>query len=135
MVEVLRRLFGSSQDAVRRQQLVDEIRGFRALKSNWNSYGAEPNDISEATIKAALDIVDIVYRRHGPLPSAAPAAGGALALTWAIGDTEAQLLIDDESYDYSVARRGHPKVIDHGSVAAGDVERRFLNRHVVPVAS
>ena len=132
MVDVLRRLLGFHDTASR--QLVDEIRDFRKLKPGWDSYAAP--DISDTAIKAALHVVEIVSRRRAPLPSAAPTPLGGVVLTWDLGEMEARLLIDDESFDFSVARRGHPKVIDQGSLTEmQDVERRFLERHIVAPAA
>lgn len=131
MVDALRRLFGSHRKDAALRQLVNEIRNLRALKPGWNSYGAP--DVSETAIKAAIQIVEAVARRRGTLPSAAPTPLGGVALTWDIEDLEVQLRIDDESFDYSVARRGHPKVIDHGSlIEMQDLERQFIDRYVVP---
>lgn len=128
MVEVLRRLFGSSvpDPAVRR--LVGEIEGFRTLQPGWNSYRAPR--ISDVAINAALELVGIVARRHAPLPSAAPMPFGGVSRTWdRPGDLEVQFLIDDESVDYNVARRGHPKVLEQGSVKLKQVEW-LIDRYV-----
>jgi hypothetical protein len=110
--------------------VVDEIKAFRNLQPGWNSYRAPR--ISDNAIKAALEVVDIVSRRRAPLPSPAPTALGGVALVWEVGDFEAQLLIDEDSFDYSVARRAHPKVIDQGSLTeVRDVEKRFIERYVL----
>lgn len=73
-----------------------------------------------------------MVRDSAPLPSAAPTPLGGVALSWELaagGGIEAQLLIDDESIEYSVARRAHPKVLDHGPLFdIGDIEKRFLGR-------
>ena len=113
----------------------EEIRGFSQLQHGWNSDRAP--QISESAIKFALAVVDVVNRRRAPLPSAAPTPLGGVALTWDLGEFEAQLLIDDESFDYSYARRAHPKVLDHGSLKdLQAVEARFIERYVVhPIKS
>ena len=128
MVEALRRMFRSPHTA-----LIEEIRGFCTLGSGWNSYRAP--QIPETAIKAALEILDTATRRGAALPSAAPTPLGGIALTWTLEDgVEAQLLIDDESVDYSVARRGSPKVIDQGSLhGVSDVEKRFINPYLIHV--
>jgi hypothetical protein len=119
-------MFGSSQTA-----LIDEIKGFAKLERGWNSHRAPR--ISERVIKTALEVLDVVARRHAPMPSAAPIPSGGIALTWEIParQLEAQLLIDEESIEYSVAHQGHPKVIDQGTLAEiYDVEKRFIARYL-----
>jgi hypothetical protein len=129
MVEALRRLFGSSSEGEARH-LTEEIRGFGALNPGWNSYRAPK--VTPTAIKNAVHVVELVARRHATLPSASPTPLGGVALSWDIRDTEVQLLIDDESFEYTVARRGHPKVIDQGSLTEmQDVEHRLLDRYVV----
>ena len=133
MVEVLRRLFGSSTPDPAVRRLLDEIEAFRTLPAGWNSYRAP--QISRIAIDTALALVEIVVRRHAQLPSAAPMPFGGVSLTWdRPGDLEVQLLIDDESVDYNVARRGHPKVLEQGSIKASEmeqVERKLIDRYVV----
>lgn len=127
MVEALRRIFRSHSPSA---GVIDEIKRFRALRPGWNSYRAPA--ISETAIKAALDIVEVAARRGAPTPSAAPTPLGGVALTWSLPNLEAQLLIDDESFDYSVARPGNPKVIDQGSVIESrDVERALIDRYLI----
>lgn len=128
LVEALRRLFGTHQPDPMRQ-LTDEIRGFQKLAPGWNSHRAP--HISELAIKSAVQVVEVIARRGVKLPTAAPTPQG-IALTWDFPDTEAQLLVDDESFDFSVARRGQPKVLDHGTLwEISEVETRFIDRYVV----
>lgn len=129
MVEGLRRtldrMFGSHPN------VADEIRGFLKLPPGWNSYRAPTP--SEHAVKAAVDVVELVARRGGPMPSASPVPTGGVALVWEVGDLEAQLLVGDDSFEFSVARRGHPKVIDQGSLAEmAGVEKRFIDWYVIP---
>lgn len=113
--------------------LIDEIRGLQQLPQGWNSHRAPR--ISEVAIKSAIEVVDVVARKHAALPTAAPTPLGGVALVWEIGDLEAQLLIDDGSFDYSVGRRAHPKVIDEGTLTdMRDLERRFIDRHLLQTA-
>ncbi len=110
--------------------VVDEIKALRTLAAGWNTHQAPR--ISDRAIQAALEVVALVTHRHLALPAASPTPLGGVALVWELGDLEAQLLIDDESFDYSVARRAHPKVIDQGSVSKiRDVEDRFITRHLL----
>src|SRR4029434_974303 len=55
MVEVLRRLFGSTPPDPAVRQLVGEIEGFRTLGPGWNSYRAPR--ISDVAIDAALALI------------------------------------------------------------------------------
>jgi hypothetical protein len=110
-------------------RVVDEIKAMGQLAAGWNTHQAPR--ISEQAIRSALEVVALMSRLRLALPSAAPTPLGGVALMWEFGDLEAQLLIDDESFDYSVARRAHPKVIDQGSVTQlHDVEERFIQRHL-----
>jgi hypothetical protein len=130
MVEVLRRLFGSSTPDPAVRRLVDEIEAFRTLPAGWNSYRAPK--ISDTAIDTALAVVEILVRRRVQLPSAAPMPFGGVSLTWdRPGDLEVQLLIEDESLDYNVARRGHPKVLEQGSIKMEQLERHLIDRYVV----
>ncbi len=130
MVEALRRTFDRVFRSHQPPSVVDEINAFRNLPEGWNSYRAPR--ISEAAITAALTFVDIVARRGGPAPSAAPTPRGGVALTWSLPTIEAQLLIDDESLDYSVTRIGSPKVIDQGSsTTPSELEKRFVDRYLI----
>jgi len=126
MVEALRRMFSRSPHIA----LIDEIKGFAALRPGWNSYAAPK--ISGTAIKAAVEIVEVASRLGATLPSAAPTPLGGVALTWTTEGIEAQLLIDDESFEYSVARHGSPKVTDQGSLhGVSDVEKYFIARHLI----
>jgi hypothetical protein len=130
MVDALRRTFDRVFRSRQRLSVIEEINDFRKLREGWNSYRAP--QISEAAIKAALELVDTVARRGVPFPSAAPTPFGGVALTWSLPTIEAQLLIDDDSFDYSVARNGSPKVIDQGSVASvPELEKRFIDRYLI----
>lgn len=120
------RIFGGHASVA---SLVEEIKGLQNLEEGWNSHHAPR--ISASAIKHALEIVDMVTRKHMALPSAAPTPLGGVALSWEMGDLEAQLLIDDESFDYSVGRRAHPKVIDQGStLKVRDLEARFIDKYL-----
>lgn len=109
--------------------LIDRIREFGKLRPGWNSFRAP--EISSSAIKTALDVVYTATRRGAPMPSAAPTAQGGIALTWYLPDIEIQLLVDDESLDYSVARPGSPKVLDQGSFAdVIGVERGLIDQYL-----
>lgn len=130
MVDALRRTFDRVFRSHQHPGVVDEINSFRKLPEGWNSYRAP--QISGTAIKAALELVDIVARRGAPAPSAAPTPLGGIALTWSLPTIEAQLLIDDESFDYSVTRLGSPKIVDQGSVTqVYELEKRFIVRYLV----
>jgi hypothetical protein len=130
MVDALRRTFDRVFRSHQHPSIVDEINSFRKLPEGWNSYRAP--QISDTAIKAALELVDIVARRGAPAPSAAPTPLGGVALTWSLPTIEAQLLIDDESFDFSVTRHGSPKVVDQGSVAVMyELEKRFIDRYLI----
>jgi hypothetical protein len=121
------RVFGGAHAST--AHLVDEIKRLQYLRQGWNSHRAPA--ISDAAIKAALEVVEVLARKHLPLPSAAPTPLGGVALVWELGDIEAQVLVDEQSYDYSVGRRAHPKVVDEGSsVGVGELERRFIDRYL-----
>ena len=124
MAEPIQGTTGSSSPM---RNIEEEIRAFRTLQPGWNSHRAPR--ISDLAIKSALDVVQVVTRRHAPKPSAAPTPLGGVALSWELGELEIQLLIDEESFDYSVARRSHPKVLDHGSLTSvSEVGKQFVER-------
>ncbi|MEX2147717.1 MAG: hypothetical protein WED01_11970 [Candidatus Rokuibacteriota bacterium] len=126
MVEALRRMFWSSPYTA----VIEEVRAFQTLPAGWNSHRAPR--VTEGAVKAALEILYAADRRHAPVPSAAPTSLGGVALSWEIGEIEAQLLIDEESIEYSVARRGSPKVMDQGSfVHTDEVEKHFIERYLI----
>jgi hypothetical protein len=102
-------MFGGSQQST----LEVEIKALAELRPGWNSYRAPA--ISGDAIKRALDVVALVVLRGAPLPSAAPSADGGVMLSWDLPTLEAQLCIDDHTFDFSVAHPGNPKVIDQRS--------------------
>ena len=127
MVEALRRMFRhhSPYDAV-----MEEVRGFKALRPGWNSHRAP--EIRDSAIKTALEVLQAAGRLGAPAPSAAPTSLGDVALTWMIGDVEAQLLVGDHTFYYSVARATSPKVLDQGSPnGIQELETRFIERHLI----
>ncbi len=132
MVEALRRTFDRifRSHTAQPQGVVDEIRAFAKLPSGWNSHRAPTP--TQTAIKAAIGVVELVARRGGPMPSASPTPSGGVALVWELPALDAQLLVDEDSFDFSVARRGHPKVTDQGSVSEMyEVEKRFIDRYLI----
>jgi hypothetical protein len=122
--------FGGGAEAI--TKLVDQIKALQRLEDGWNSHRAPR--ISELAIKSALEVVDVIARKHAPLPSASPTPLGGVALVWDFKDRdlEVQLLIDQESFDYSVGRRAHPKVVDEGSsTSVSGLERVFIDRYLL----
>ncbi len=109
--------------------LIHRIKEFGGLAAGWNSYRAP--GISETAIKAALEVVYAAVRYSAPLPSAAPTAQGGVALTWYLPSIELQVLVDDESMDYSVSRPGNPKVIDQGSAPSDSYLERKLAEQLI----
>lgn len=112
------------------EDVIHAIEEFGRLQAGWNSYRAPA--ISTTAINMAIDVVHATARRGAPMPSAAPTPQGGIALTWYLPRMEVQLLVDDESLDYSVAQPGTPKVIDHGGIATPrDVERQLIERYLL----
>ena len=129
MVTALRRLFRLPMSSPY-TTVKDEIRGFQKLRQGWNSYSAP--GISTTAIKWALEVVDSAERRGAPAPLASPTPSGGVALAWTIRDLEIELLIDEESFDYSVARRGDPKLIEQSSLSKmRDVEHGLIDKYLV----
>lgn len=111
--------------------VIEDIKRFRDLKPGWNSYKAP--GISEAAINAAIAVVEAASRRRAPAPVATPTPLGGIALTWELpNDVEAQLLVDEASFEYSIAGRYSPKVTDEGSLPdIAAVERGFIERYLL----
>jgi len=118
------RMFGSQ-----RSTLVNEIKALAQHQPGWNSYRAPA--ISPNAIKIALDVVDAVAHRGAPLPSAAPSPDGGVMLSWDLPTLEVQLLVDEDSLDFSVARPGNPKIIDQQSVyKVHELEYALIERYL-----
>lgn len=79
---------------------VAQLRSFKRLLPNWNSYGAKP--VSHDAVEAATDLLKRVKGASGPSPDVlAPVATGAIQMEWFGTEAEIEVRANpDKTFTY-----------------------------------